>query len=274
MNIKFIVNDYILIWNILFRVSISEEVQKLKEKLWKNYENEYNDAYKDKNLMLKDIKNYIPNDDTIYNLVLESKEYQKIKKETDKYRLEVLKLWDKKLNKYLKRILKEEPDDYTFFLVSKEFDILEVTKIDNQITIILGKKTTKEDLSKLLVDIVISIIKKEIDQYKDHDKLIADAIIEMAIYNELATNLTNNSHYFMGKENLTYIKRQIYPYWLMYLGIEKEDMNKYMSRDKIVFDLEKYPYDKKLKEYNLEQFIDFCISNKKHIIRVEQLDLI
>lgn len=274
MNIKFIVNDYILIWNILFRVSISEEVQKLKEKLWKNYKNEYNDAYKDKNLMLKDIKNYIPNDDTIYNLVLESKEYQKIKKETDKYRLEILKLWDKNLNKYLKRILKEEPDDYTFFLVSKEFDILEVTKIDNQITIILGKKITKEDLSKLLVDIVISIIKKEIDQYKDHDKLIADAIIEMAIYNELATNLTNNSHYFMGKENLTYIKRQIYPYWLMYLGIEKEDMNKYMSRDKIVFDLEKYPYDKKLKEYNLEQFIDFCISNKKHIIRVEQLDLI
>ena len=56
MNIKFVVNDYILVWNLLFRASISETVHKLKQKLWMNYKKEYNDTYKDKNLMLKDIK--------------------------------------------------------------------------------------------------------------------------------------------------------------------------------------------------------------------------
>ncbi len=274
MDIRFVVNDYILVWNLLFRASISEPVHKLKQKLWTNYKNEYNETYKDKTLMLRDIKNYIPNDDTIYNLVLETKEYQKLKKETEKYRLEILKLWDKKLNAYLQRILKKEPKEYTVFLVNEEFDVLETIKLCDQITVILGKKVTKQDYRKLMVDIIMSIVKKEIKEYKDHNKLIADAIIEMAIYNELATNLTNNSHYFMGKEKLTYIKRQVYPYWLMYLGITKEDMPKYMSRDKIAFDLEKYPYEKQLKDYGLEEFIDFCIRHKRYIIKEEQLDLI
>ena len=274
MNIKFIVNDYILIWNLLFRASISETTHKLKQKLWTNYKNEYNDTYKDKNLMLKDIKNYIPNDDTIYNLVMETKEYQKVKKETEKYRLELLKIWDKKLNTYLQKILKTDYKDYTIFLVSEQFDILETTKIAEQTTIILGKKISKQDSYKLIVDIIINIIKNELKNYEDKNKLIADAITEMAVYNELATNLTNNSHYFMGKANLAYIKRQVYPYWLMYLGIEKKDIPKYMSRDKIAFDLEKYPYKKQLKDYTLEEFIDFCISNKKYMIKDEYLELI
>lgn len=274
MNIKFVVNDYILVWNLLFRASISETVHKLKQKLWMNYKKEYNDTYKDKNLMLKDIKNYIPNDDTIYNIVLETKEYQRLKKDTEKYRLELLKVWDKKLNSYLKKILKKEPEEYTIFLVGEQFDVLESISSQDKTSIILGKKLNKQESRKIMVDVVMSIVKKELKEYKDHDKLIADAIVEMAIYNELATNLTNNSHYFMGKEKLTYIKRQIYPYWLMYLGISKEDMPKYMLRDKIAFDLEKYPYEKQLIKYELEEFIDFCIRHKRYIIREERLDLI
>ena len=274
MNIKFVVNDYILVWNLLFRASISETVHKLKQKLWMNYKKEYNDTYKDKNLMLKDIKNYIPNDDTIYNIVLETKEYQRLKKDTEKYRLELLKVWDKKLNSYLKKILKKEPEEYTIFLVGEQFDVLESISSQDKTSIILGKKLNKQESRKIMVDVVMSIVKKELKEYKDHDKLIADAIVEMAIYNELATNLTNNSHYFMGKEKLTYIKRQIYPYWLMYLGISKEDMPKYMLRDKIAFDLEKYPYEKQLIKYELEEFTDFCIRHKGYIIREERLDLI
>lgn len=274
MNIKFVVNDYILVWNLLFRASISETVHKLKQKLWMNYKKEYNDTYKDKNLMLKDIKNYIPNDDTIYNIVLETKEYQRLKKEIEKYRLELLKVWDKKLNSYLKKILKKEPEEYTVFLVGEQFDVLESISSQDKTSIILGKKLNKQESRKIMVDVVMSIVKQELKEYKDHDKLIADAIVEMAIYNELATNLTNNSHYFMGKEKLTYIKRQIYPYWLMYLGISKEDMPKYMLRDKIAFDLEKYPYEKQLIKYELEEFIDFCIRHKRYIIREERLDLI
>lgn len=275
MNIKFVVNDYILVWNLLFRASISEPIHKLKQKLWTNYKDEYNETYNDKTLMLRDIKNYIPNDDTIYNLVLETKEYEKLKKETEKYRLEILKVWDKKLNTYLKKILKKEPKEYTIFLVNEEFDVLETIKLGEQITVILGKKVTKENYRKLMVDIIMSIVKKGLKEYtNDNERFIAAAIIEMAIYNELATNLTNNSHYFMGKEKFTYIKRQVYPYWLMYLGIKKEDMQKYMSRDKIAFDLEKYPYEKQLIDYGLEEFIDFCLKYKRYMIKEENLELI
>ena len=274
MNIKFIVNDYILIWNLLFRASISESIHKLKQKLWTNYKDEYNYTYKDKMLMLEDIKNYIPNDDTIYNLVLDTKQHQTFKKEAEKYRLEILKLWDKKLNIYLQKILKEELTEYTVFLVNEEFDILETIKKDNHIYIILGKKLTKQNYRKLMVDIIINVLKKEMKEYQGNDKLIAEAIIEMAICNELATCLTNNSHYFMGNEKLTYIKRQAYPYWLMYLGITVEQMPEYMSRDKIAFNLEKYPYEAKLQEYKLEDFIDFCIKYKKYMFKEDQLDLI
>lgn len=274
MNIKFIVNDYILIWNLLFRASISDTAHKLKQKIWINHKNEYNDTYKDKNLMLKDIKNYIPNDDTIYNIVLETKEYQKLKKETERYRLEVLKLWNKKLNTDLNRILKKELQEYTVFIVSDRFDILEASRINEQLTLILGKKINKQESYKLIIDIVIAIVKNEIKSYEGINKWIADAIIELAIYNELSTNLTNNSHYFMGSSQLVYIKRQLYPYWLMYLGIEKKDMKEFMSRDKIVFDVDEYPYKEELKDYTLEEFIDFCISHKRYMIKEEKLELI
>lgn len=37
VNLSFDLNDYLLIWNLLFQTSISNETQRLKEKLWKNY---------------------------------------------------------------------------------------------------------------------------------------------------------------------------------------------------------------------------------------------
>ena len=60
----------------------------------------------------------------------------------------------------------------------------------------------------------------------------------------------------------------------MYLGIPKEEMSKYMLRDKIAFDLNKYPYEKQLIGYNLEEFIDFCIRHRRYMIKEEYLELI
>ena len=80
MNLKFLVNDYVLIWNLLFQASVSEKIHKLKQKLWVNYKIEYNNTYRDKDLILQDYKNFIPNDDIIYNIVMETKDYEKIKK--------------------------------------------------------------------------------------------------------------------------------------------------------------------------------------------------
>ena len=276
MNLNFIINDYILIWNVLFQASVSEPIYKLKQKLWDTYKEQYNNTYKDRVAILNDVKNYIPNDDTIYNIILESAEYQNIRKEVEKYRLEVIKLWNKKISTQLKKITKQDFKEYTVYLIDNRLEILELPTIPNKDikTIILGKKIPEEEPNKIIFLLLEAILKKEINKYKDIDKNIANAIIEMAIENELATNISNISHYWTSEEKLLSIKRQIYPFWLMYLGISKEEMPKYMNRDKIAFDVNKFPYEKDLKNLDITDFIDFCIQNKKRIIREEQLELI
>lgn len=276
MNLNFIINDYILIWNVLFQASVSEPIYKLKQKLWDTYKEQYNNTYKDRVAILNDVKNYIPNDDTIYNIILESAEYQNIRKEVEKYRLEVIKLWNKKISTQLKKITKQDFKEYTVYLIDNRLEILELPTIPNKDikTIILGKKISEEEPNKIIFLLLEAILKKEINKYKDIDKNIANAIIEMAIENELATNISNISHYWTSEEKLLSIKRQIYPFWLMYLGISKEEMPKYMNRDKIAFDVNKFPYEKDLKNLDITDFIDFCIQNKKRIIREEQLELI
>ena len=63
------------------------------------------------------------------------------------------------------------------------------------------------------------------------------------------------------------LKRWLYPYWLMYLGVEKDKFFSYMMRDQIAFEVDKYAYEKQLKKMNLEEFIDFCIRNQRYIVR-------
>lgn len=279
MNLKFVVNDYVLIWNLLFQASINERIHKLKQKLWINYKQEYNATYRDKEAMLKDPKNFIPNDDGIYNIMLETKEYDRIKKNTEKYRNQVLKIWDdnkKETIKILKAITKMDWKPYEVLVVSDQLDIMDTTtpkdaKIN---TIVLGKKVTVDTSLKLLVELIFRILKKELQDYKVEYKEIVDAVIELAILNEYPTRLTGRSHYLTGDPTLNYLKRQIYPYWLMYLGTDKEEMMNLMMRDKIAFDVDKYPYEKELKKKDLLEFIDFCIRNQKYIVKIHELEII
>ena len=279
MNLKFVVNDYVLIWNLLFQASINERVHKLKQKLWINYKKEYNNTYRDKELILKDAKNFIPNDDTIYNIVLETKEYEKIKKDTEKYRNEVLKIWDnnkKEATKILKAITRLELKPYQILVVSEQLDIIDTTTVkDAKInTVVLGKKVTSDTTIKLLVELVFQILKQELKEYKVEYKEIVDAAIELAVLNEFPTRLTGRSHYLTGDPTLNFLKGQIYPYWLMYLGADKEDMLSFMMRDKIAFDVDKYAYEKELKKKDLVEFIDFCIRNQKYIVKINELEII
>ena len=281
MNIKFVVNDYMLIWSLLFQASISESVHKLKQKLWINYKQEYNETYKDKDSILKEGKNFIPNDDTIYNVVMDAKEYEKIKKNTEKYRLELLKLWDNKnsgVSKEISSILKMKMNEYSIFVVDNRlnyFDTNKAAKVKNQ-ALTVGVNIDKKDPNRLILKIAYEVLKKDIKDYRatGSNRFIADAIVDMAINNELATRLYKKSCYFEGNPTLTYIKRQVYPYWLMYLGVTKSDMANYMCRDKIAFDTAKFGYDKALRKMNLEEFIDYCIENKNRILKEEQLELI
>ena len=62
------------------------------------------------------------------------------------------------------------------------------------------------------------------------------------------------------------LKQQIYPYFLMYLGVEEKDFEKYMVRDNIFFNIKDYPYNKKLKNYDIFSFMTYLNKNKKEIL--------
>ncbi|MBQ8131943.1 MAG: hypothetical protein IJ193_05575, partial [Bacilli bacterium] len=111
------------------------------------------------------------------------------------------------------------------------------------------------------------IIKNNVKRYKEEYEKFKKAILELAVLNEYATRLTGRSCYQSGSPYLLSLKRWLYPYWLMYLGVPQEEFFSYMMRDKIVFEVDKYAYEKELKKMNIEEFIEFCIRNKRYIIR-------
>ncbi len=267
MNANFIVNDYVLIWTLLFGTSISETIYKLKQKIWKTYKNEYNEIFKDKDEILKDYKNFIPNDDTIYNIVLENIDYERIKKQTEKYRIEIMKLWDKKQKEtenLVKNILRIKMPKYTVFIVSEELNVINHSQKDK---LIVGKQLEKNEPLRILIDINFSIAKNHLKKYKGEYENIKKTILELAVQNEYATRLLGRSCYQTGDPKLSSIKKWLYPYWLMYLGVSKEEFFSYMMRDKIVFEVEEYIYEPELKKMDIEEFIEFCIRNQRYIIK-------
>ena len=266
MNTKFIVNDYVLIWNLLFQASISENIYKLKQKIWDTYKNEYNALYKDKDSILADYKNFIPNDDTIYNIILENKDYERLRKQVDKYRIEIMRIWDKnkkETDNFFKNIIRLKISNHTIFVVNKELNIIDYPTYN---CMIVGKEIDRKNTLKILLDINKKVLFNNIKKYREGQHRFKNAIVELAL-NEYATRLTGMSFYQSGKPELSSLKRWLYPYWLMYLGIPKDELGTYMMRDKIVFELDKYAYEKELKKMNIEEFIDFCIRNQRYIVR-------
>ena len=265
MNIKFIVNDYLIAWNLLFTKSITQELCNTKQKLWNTYKKEYNNSYNDKKIIIDDYKNFIPNNDIVYNALFEKEDFKIIKKEAEKLRMNSMKLWDKnikEIDNLLHNIIRLNINDYNCFIINKEFNIIDAVNKDS---LIVG--LDNKNINKFLVDLLYKIIENEVEIEEEDNLNIKKAILEMAIKNEFATILNNRSCYKDGTESLFRIKRQVYPYWLMYLGVQKEDMIKYIMRDKIAFEVNNFAYEKELININIEEFIEFIIRNKRYIIR-------
>ena len=113
---------------------------------------------------------------------------------------------------------------------------------------------------------VMAIVKEEI-KYDTNKSELGTAIIELAVLNELATILAKRSCYISGQPSLSNIKRNLYPYWLMYLSVPKDEFTTYMARDKIAFDASSMAYEKELKKMDIVEFIDFCYRNKRYILK-------
>jgi hypothetical protein len=190
--------------------------------------------------------------------------------------MELLRIWDQNkrtINDHLKAILKFPlKDDYNIIVLHPVMDTVLMEK--GSINIGWGNRRDLVDPSFTLTNIVYNIVKSELSGVKKDYKEIIDVVLELAIQNELYTRLSGKSSYLNGDSTLVYLKRQIYPYWLMYLGCDKDDFPRYMMRDGIVFEIDKYLVEKDLKKLNLYQFIEFCIRNQKKIIRINKLEII
>ena len=279
MNLNFVLNDYVLIWNLLFSASISSNIQMFKQKLWKNYRHSYNDLFKEEEHILKDPKNYIPDDDTIFDMVKASDIYKEIREDTEKYRLELLHTWDKikkDLNKNLKEILRFDIKLYHVLIVDKKLDVIgmKIPKSRRVNTITWGNRVDSDNYTLAIINIIEYIVRKELATYKSEYKDIVDAIIELAIDNELTSRTLKKSVYLRGDSSLKYLKRQLYPYFLMYLGYSKEEILNRMMEDKIIFELDKYTFERGLATVDLKTFINFCIKNQKHILKIKELEII
>lgn len=279
MNLNFVLNDYVLIWNLLFGASISSNIQGFKQKLWKNYRHSYNDLFKEEEHILKDPKNYIPDDDTIFDMVKASDIYKEIREDTEKYRLELLHTWDKvkkDLNKNLKEILRFDIKLYHVLIVDKKLDVIgmKIPKSRRVNTITWGNRVDSDNYTLAIINIIEHIVRKELANYKSEYKDIVDAIIELAIDNELTSRTLKKSVYLRGDSSLKYLKRQLYPYFLMYLGYSKEEILNRMMEDKIIFELDKYTFERGLATVDLKTFINFCIKNQKHILKIKELEII
>ncbi len=275
MKLDIIINKHLLIWHLLYQSSVSMEVHKLKQKLWMDHKKEYTLVHKDKEIILKELDDFIPDDDTIYNMVETSQIFKKIKKETSQYRYTLLQIWDENRRKYMRHlnnILRYDTrDSYKICVVHPSLDVIETDFDTNIITI--GKKVSMRDKDNFLTYLMYKIIKNDLNNIKTSERNIVDAVAELALTNELYTRVTEESKYSMGKKNLRSLKEKIYPYWLMYLGVKQEDMQKYMIRDNIFFNVNDYTYDNHLSYVDLVTFIGFIIKNKRKVLRIRTVQI-
>lgn len=279
VNLSFDLNDYLLIWNLLFQTSISNETQRLKEKLWKNYRHLYKALYKEEAKILKDPKNYIPDDDTIFDMVKATDVYKKIRKETEEYRLFLMHYYDemkKTINNYFKDIIRFDIKMYHVLVINPRFNAVEMKTVKSRKvnTISWGMMNDQNDGELAIISIISHALRKALKDYETDYQEIIDGVVELAIDNELATRIKGKSYYLKGDNSLKFLKKQIYPYFLMYLGSNKDEMINYMARDNIIFDVDNYTFTRSLAASNLKEFISFCIENQKYILQIEELEII
>ena len=69
MKLDIILNDALLMWNLLYQSSVSEDIHELKQKLWVDYKKDYTSLYRYKKDIMEQLNDFIPDDDKIFTLL-------------------------------------------------------------------------------------------------------------------------------------------------------------------------------------------------------------
>jgi len=273
MRLNFIINKYLLMWYLLCRESNINEVNNFKQNFLSLHRKEAFMLIKEKDIIMSYLKDYIPDDDFIFNKFYNTDEFKKLQKDTNKYRISMLESYDKNkkaLLKNLNKLLKYDLNiSYDICFVHKKLDVIEFNLKTN--LIILGKDIKSSEALGFYILIVYKILENEYKKFKPEEKEIVTSILELVIYNELFTRVSGKNRYNIGNQNLRKTKEKIYPYFLMYMGILESDFDKRMEEDNIYFDSVKY--DNNLKLMDLYSFITFIIKNKTRVLDTKILKI-
>lgn len=267
MRLNFLENQDLLIWNLLYGTSISLKVHAIKQKLWLTYKKEYQEMKNDKDEILNDVKNFIPDDNTLYDLVEDTKTFEKIEEETKKHRIALMKEWDqykRKINLELQDILRISLPDSKVIVLHPSMDVC--LKKEGISTLGWAKKNDLENSLHTILEIIKEIAFTTVSYQEEQDQKIACAVFELAILNEVYTRM-KESNYKTGSKDLVKIKKEIYPYFLMYLGYDLEETPVCMIRDDMPFEIEKYTNEIQFRKLNIIEFIDFLVRNKRYMFK-------
>ena len=274
VNLEIMVNDYLLAWYILYGASLSREIDKFKKILFTKYKKEYNFCYKDRLEILKYGKDFIPDNDVLYNAVLTSSLFKSLKKETVKHRNNIEKMWESnssEINKCITNIIRINfPKLIHVYIVHPRFEITEYQRELKSLT--WGSEKDKYDVLTIFLSLITKGLLLDSNPDFNNNKEILNSIVELSVINEIGKSISKSFNYDLGSPVLRIIKRQIYPFWLMYLGYnDKEKILNKMIDDKIGFDLEKYPIDRSLRKMNLKSFCEYCIKNNRNILNLNNI---
>lgn len=274
MNLEVMVNDYLLAWYILYGASLSKEIDRFKRNLFTKYKKEYNFCYKDRAEILKYGKDFIPDNDILYNAVLTSGLFKSLKKETVKHRNNIEKMWEgnrETINGHINNVIRLAfPKTVSAYVIHPRFEITEYSS--DLKCIVWGSEKDKYDVLTIFLSLITKGILIESNETFKNNKEILNSIVELSVVNEIGKSLSKSFNYDLGNPVLKIIKRQIYPYWLMYLGYtDKEKLLNKMIDDKIGFDIEKYPLDRSIKKMNLRTFTEYCIKNSRSILKLNNI---
>ncbi len=270
MKITFLQNNDLLIWSLLYGSSISIKVHTLKQKLWVTYKKEYQTMKKDKDEILKDVKNFIPDDNTLYDLLQDTKVFERLSKDTEKHRIKLIKSWDtykKDINRELNKILKISLPDLKVITLHPAMD--QMLSSENIPNIGWGKKKDLENPLLTILSIISTAYLQTLSIEEEEKKKIALAILELAIKDECYIRITGQK---AGCENreLMVMKQKIYPYFLMYLGYSLEEVET-MVRGRIPS-----LNNDNLKEFTIVEFIDYMtdLINESREIKRETVEIL
>lgn len=257
MDFKFKINTDVLAMHLLTKLKDFNDLKEEALKLKQDFPMEFNkiDSIK---------REYYLNLDSDIKRMLESFKkttyFKKMLKETEKYKKTVSFSWflyRKKINKFLKRILKIDLNIKLNVYITHPYAAIGYNaNKDIFWGHFDGIKNLKYNVECLVHEAMHSILSypnysSDVSYNKHH------AVIELISEYETHYFLNRRSTMDQGHEFLTKFRYKVYPYWLKFIGLTEKEIQKRIKIDK-VYNI-KIPNINDLDKMNIYEFLDYII---------------